>query len=247
MTHGHDRPVHDPPAGTGLSQADAARRLAEDGPNALPGGQRRTLAAIAGETVREPMFLLLLGAGALYLAIGDLQDGLTLLGFVLVTLGLTLYQEGKTEHAVEALRDLTSPRALVLRDGRSQRIAAREVVRADLLLLREGDRVPADALLVVADNLLLDESLLTGEAVPVRKLAARGEPAPARPGGDDQPWVYAGTLVLRGQGTARVTATGARSEIGRIGAALGTLAPERSPLQQQTARLVATWRCWPWG
>ncbi len=184
------------------------------------------------------MFLLLLGAGALYLAFGDLQEGLTLFGFVLVTLGLTLYQEGKTERAIEALRDLTSPRALVVRDGQNLRIAGRDVVRGDLLLLREGDRVPADALLVATDNLLLDESLLTGEAVPVRTAAAQAAPAPVRPGGDDLPWVYSGTLVLQGQGTAHVTATGARSEIGRIGAALGSLAVERSPLQLQTARLV---------
>ena len=222
----------------GLSRADAARRLVEDGPNALPGGQRRTLLSIVAETVREPMFLLLLGAGTLYLAFGDLQEGLTLFGFVLVTLGLTLYQEGKTERAIEALRDLTSPRALVVRDGQNLRIAGRDVVRGDLLLLREGDRVPADALLVATDNLLLDESLLTGEAVPVRKAAAQGAPAPVRPGGDDLPWVYSGTLVLQGQGTAQVTATGARSEIGRIGAALDSLAVERSPLQLQTARLV---------
>ena len=233
-----ERPSRNGPKERGLSQPDAALRLAEDGPNALPAGQRRTLLAIAGETVREPMFLLLLGAGSLYLAFGDLQEGLTLFGFVLVTLGLTLYQEGKTERAIEALRDLTSPRALVIRDGQNQRIAGRDVVRGDLLLLREGDRVPADALLVLADGLLVDESLLTGEAVPVRKVAARGQATPARPGGDDLPWVYSGTLVLQGQGTARVTATGAGSEIGRIGAALGTLALERSPLQQQTARLV---------
>ena len=143
----------------GLSGAQAAQRLASDGPNALPGGQRRTLLAIAGETVREPMFLLLLAAGTLYLLFGDLQEGLTLFGFVLVTLGLTLVQEGRTERAIEALRDLTSPRALVIRDGRSQRIAGRDVVRGDLLQLHEGDRVPADAGLLSADALRVDESL----------------------------------------------------------------------------------------
>ncbi len=234
------------PAAAGLSQAEAARRLTADGPNALPGGQRRTLWSIAMETVREPMFLLLLAAGTLYLLFGDLQEGLTLFGFVLVTLGLTLFQEGKTERAIEALRDLTSPRALVLRDGRPQRIAGRDVVRGDLLQLNEGDRVPADALLVSADGLRVDESLLTGEAVPVSKRAAAGESpdpardaaAAARPGGDDLPSVYAGTLIVQGHGLARVTATGARSEIGRIGTALGTLATERSPLQKQTATLV---------
>jgi Ca2+-transporting ATPase len=235
---------------TGLSVADAARRLTEDGPNALPGGQRRTLLAIVGETVREPMFLLLLAAGTLYLVFGDLQEGLTLFGFVLVMLGLTLYQEGKTERAIEALRDLTSPRALVVRDGQPQRIAGRDVVRGDLLQLNEGDRVPADAWLVSADGLQVDESLLTGEAVPVSKLATssetqadpHGQPGavktPARPGGDDQPTVYAGTLIVQGHGLARVTATGPRSEIGRIGTALGTIEAERSPLQKQTAALV---------
>ncbi|MBE0546810.1 MAG: HAD-IC family P-type ATPase, partial [Rubrivivax sp.] len=231
---------------TGLSQAEAAQRLAADGPNALPGGRRRTLLSIAGETAREPMFLLLLAAGTLYLVFGDLAEGLTLFGFVLVTLGLTLYQEGKTERAIEALRDLTSPRALVIRDGRPQRIAGRDVVRGDVLQLGEGDRVPADALLVAADGLRVDESLLTGEAVPVSKLApAAGTPSverdaatSARPGGDDLPMVYAGTLIVQGHGLARVIATGARSEIGRIGGALGTLEAERSPLQKQTAVLV---------
>jgi len=230
----------------GLSGEEAARLLATDGPNALPGGQRRTLLAIAGETVREPMFLLLLAAGTLYLVFGDLQEGLTLFGFVLVTLGLTLYQEGKTERAIDALRDLTSPRALVVRDGQPQRIAGRDVVRGDVLQLEEGDRVPADAWLLEADGLRVDESLLTGEAVPVSKLAADGaalsagpaEGTAARPGGDELPLVYAGTLIVQGHGLARVTATGARSEIGRIGTALGSVVAERSPLQKQTAVLV---------
>jgi Ca2+-transporting ATPase len=164
-------------AGPGLSTGQAARRLAADGPNALPGGQRRTLLTIVGETLREPMFLLLLAAGTLYLLFGDLQEGLTLFGFVLLTLGLTLYQEGRTERAIEALRDLTSPRALVLRDGRPQRIAGRDVVRGDLLQLNEGDRVPADALLLEADGLRVDESLLTGEAVPVSRQCRCGPAA----------------------------------------------------------------------
>jgi Ca2+-transporting ATPase len=224
----------------GLSSPDAARRLAEDGPNVLPGRQRRTLLTIIRETTREPMFLLLLAAGTLYLVFGELQEGLILFGFVLVTLGLTLYQEGKTERAIEALRDLTSPRALVIRDGEARRIAGREVVRGDLVVLAEGDRVPADAVLASSNDLQVDESLLTGEAEPVRKIATTGEPPLMRPGGDDLPFVYSGTLVVQGRGIARVTATGARTEIGRIGTALGTLEAERSPLQKQTARLVRT-------
>jgi Ca2+-transporting ATPase len=224
----------------GLTAAEAAKRLAEDGPNALPGGQRRTWLRIVWEAAREPMFLLLFAAGSLYLVFGELREGLVLFGFVLVTLALTLYQEGKTERAIEALRDLTSPRALVIRDGEARRIAGREVVRGDWVMLAEGDRVPADSVLVAGSGVQVDESLLTGEAVPVSKSIATGAPTAARPGGDDTPFVYSGTLVVAGQGTVRVTATGARSEIGRIGAALGTLQAERSPLQKQTARLIGT-------
>ena len=221
-----------PTSDEGLSTAQAAQRLQQDGPNELPGEQRRGLRAIARETLQEPMFMLLLAAGALYLVLGDLQEGLILFGLVLVVLALTLYQEGKTEHALAALRDMTSPRARVMRDGQPQRIAGAEVVCGDILLLAEGDRITADALLLDGNEVQVDESLLTGEAVPVLKLAdpdARGQ-AQAR--------LYSGTLLVSGHGTARVTATGARSEIGRIGAALGTLVSERSPLKLQTARLV---------
>ena len=228
----------------GLSSHEAAQRLRRDGPNALAADGRRGLLAIIADTAREPMFLLLLAAGTLYLLFGEAIEGITLFAAVLVMLGLTLYQEGKTERALEALRDLTSPRARVIRDGQPQRIAGRDVVVGDLLLLAEGDRVPADAILIEGHDLMTDESLLTGEPVPVRKVVANDVPATATragtatPGGDDQPHVYAGTLVVQGQGTARVTATGPRSAIGRIGASLATLAVERSPLQIQTTALV---------
>jgi Ca2+-transporting ATPase len=224
----------------GLTSERASQRLLQDGPNALPGDQRRNLRAIIRETLQEPMFMLLLAAGTLYLVLGDLHEGLILFGLVLVVLALTLYQEGKTEHAMAALRDLTSPRALVLRDGKPQRIAGRDVVFGDILLLAEGDRVAADAQLISGNDVQVDESLLTGEAVPVAKVS-NASPAPAqaaRPGGDQSPYLYSGTLLVSGHGTARVTATGARSEIGRIGAALETLNSERSPLKKQTAQLV---------
>ena len=236
----------------GLSSAQAAQRLQDDGPNALPGDQRRTLWAIVRETLHEPMFMLLLAAGSLYLVLGDLHEGLILFGLVLVVLGLTLYQEGKTERAMAALRDLTSPRALVLRDGQPLRIAGREVVCGDLLLLAEGDRMAADAVLLSGREVQADESLLTGEPVPVSKTAASSlDPMlhrshlpdeagliAARPGGDGLPYLFSGTLVVKGHGIARVTATGQRSEIGRIGTALETLTSEPSPLKKQTARLV---------
>ena len=203
-------------------------------------GLRRAAGDIAVGGVREPMFLLLFAAGSLYLVFGELREGLTLFGFVVVTVAMTLYQEGKTERALEALRDLTSPRARVVRDGEVQRIAGRAVVRGDVLLLGDGERVAADGALLSADELQVDESLLTGEAVPVRKRAAGGQEPPARPGGDDTAFVFAGTMAVGGQGVARVSATGAKSEIVCIGMALETLAPEESPLKKQSARLIRT-------
>lgn len=139
-----------------------------------------------------------------------------------------------------ALRDLTSPRALVIRDGVRKRIAGREVARGDLVVLAEGDRVPADGWIAENDGLYLDESLLTGESVAVRKTAC-GPDAPtamARPGGDDLPFVYSGSLVVRGTGYCVVTATGLASEIGRIGRVLSTLETEAPRLRQQTRRLI---------
>lgn len=230
--------MQSPEQPTGLTAAAAAARLAQDGPNALPAPQQRTWLRILRDTLREPMFLLLFGAGALYLALGDLQEGIALFGFVLATVGLTLYQEGRTEKAMQALRDLASPRALVLRDGKAVRIAGREVVVGDVLLLAEGDRVPADAVLLSANELQADESLLTGESLPVDKLAGDVATAQAVPGAEGQSSVYAGTLLVRGQGVAQVTATGVRSAMGRIGSALETIGESRSPLQQQTTGLV---------
>src|SRR3954452_8137105 len=167
----------------GLSKAGAAERLRTHGPNELPSSKARSIWAIAWEVVREPMFLLLLAAGVIYLLLGDLEEALLLLGFVFVVMGITLYQERKTERALEALRDLSSPRALVIREGKQGRIPGREVVRDDILVLAEGDRVPADALVLSCTSLAVDESLLTGESAPVRKVPRDGEPGRGRPGG----------------------------------------------------------------
>jgi Ca2+-transporting ATPase len=223
----------------GLEEAEAAARLAADGPNELAADRRAGFLATAAGVLREPMLLLLLAAGGVYLLLGDRREAATLLSFVGAVIGITLVQERRTERAVAALRDLTSPRALVMRGGQRRRIAGREVVRGDLLVLSEGDRVAADALLLECTHLEADESLLTGEAAPVRKRAAVGLQEPAlRPGGDDQPFVYAGTLVVRGRGLARVGATGARSEVGRIGTSLAGVDPGRTPLQVEVSRLV---------
>ena len=223
---------------TGLTEAEAAERLASLGYNELPSGKRRSLFAIALSVASEPMFLLLVGCGALYLAIGEASDAALLLGFVFVVMGITLYQERKTERALEALRDLSSPRALVIRDGRARRIPGREVAVGDLLCLSEGDRVPADAVTLEGENLTVDESLLTGESVPVRKKADPAVAEMGLPGGEGTPHVFSGTLVVGGRGAARVLATGTRSELGKIGRALSTLSTEPTRIEVQTARLV---------
>jgi len=223
--------------GGGLSEQEAAGRLAADGPNELARTGRRTPFRIVLEVLREPMLALLLGGGVLYLLLGSPEEALILLAFALFSIVITVVQESRTERVLEALRDLTSPRALVIRGGERKRIAGREVVRGDLVVLAEGDRVPADARLIEASDVQTDESLLTGESVPVRKLASAASP-PARPGGDDLPHVFSGSLVVRGSGLAEVTATGPHSEIGRIGQSLSALAAEPPRLQAQMRRLV---------
>lgn len=224
--------------GTGLSGAEAARRLAQDGANALPDRARRNWTAIVAEAGREPMFLLLLGAGVLYLLLGEPGEGAVLLGMVVLMLGMTLVQQGRTEHALQALRELSAPAATVMRDGRTLRIPAADVVRGDLVVLAEGDRVPADALLLEANALQVDESLLTGESAPVGKRAGSAGEARCPPGGDGLPWVFAGTLVVQGHGLAQVHATGAQSELGRIGASLARVAPPEGRMQREN-RLLA--------
>jgi P-type Ca2+ transporter type 2C len=221
----------------GLSASEAQVRLADDGPNELPRTGSRSALKIVGEVLREPMLALLLAGGVAYLVLGDLTEALILLAFALFSIVLTVVQETRTEHVLEALRDLSAPRAMVIRDGERVRIAGREVVLGDLLVLEQGDRVAADALLVEASDFQADESLLTGEAHPVHKKVGPAEAA-HRPGGDGQPYIYSGSMVTRGSGIACTIATGARSEIGKIGQSLATLDPEPPRLRIETARIV---------
>ncbi len=222
----------------GLTTEQAELRLADTGYNELTPPHSRRLWHIAAEVLREPMFLLLISAGVIYLALGSVEDAMMLLGFVVLIIAMTVFQAQKSERVLEALRDLSSPRAQVLRDGRPQRIAGREVVAGDLLLLTEGDRVAADAVLLSCNDLFADESMLTGESVPVRKHAGSAESAAQEPGGDDQPFVYAGTVLVQGSGIGRVTATGRTSAIGKIGKSLEQTQSGDSPLRIQTGLLV---------
>jgi Ca2+-transporting ATPase len=223
---------------TGLSEKDALLRLEEDGYNEIPSAKKRGFLDIAFEILKEPMFLLLIACGSLYFFLGDKEEAMILLMFVFVVIGITLYQENKTERAIDALRDLSSPMALVIRDGQKKRIPGREVVKGDAMLLSEGDRVPADAVLVSSTNLLADESLLTGESVPVRKAEAQEIIEMGLPGGDDLPFVYSGTLIVRGRGIAIVKATGFFTEIGKIGKSLHQIETEKSQLQKETQDIV---------
>jgi P-type Ca2+ transporter type 2C len=223
----------------GLTDAEAAARLQAEGFNELSASKAHNLLQTAWEVLREPMILLLISAAIIYFFLGELRDALVLMGSIFVVVGIDLYQQRKTEHALEALRDLSSPRAMVIRDGKQRRIAGREVARGDIVIVSEGDRIPADGVLLSAVNLSVDESLLTGESVSVRK-AASDHPIDmiGRPGGDDLPFVFSGTLVVQGQGFAEIRATGAKTELGKIGKALRSIEPEATKLQAEVNRLA---------
>jgi Ca2+-transporting ATPase len=231
-----------PGSAQGLSAAEARQRLARDGANELPVSKPRSLFRLAREVASEPMFLLLVACGAIYLVLGDRQEALMLLGFVFVVMGISFVQQRRSERSLEALRDLSSPHALVLRDGSSVHIAARELVLGDLVLLAEGDRVPADMRLVEASNFAVDESLLTGESAPVVKEAAdparSGAASPTVTEGTEPSQAYSGTLVTRGTARGCVVATGERSALGRIGQSLAGIVVETTPIQQETRRVV---------
>ncbi len=208
----------------GLDADEVAHRLAADGPNILARDATRSLSMVIRDVVKEPMLTLLLACACLYLVLGDVHEGVILLACVLLVVATTIAQARRTDRAVAALRDLSSPRALVIRGGVERRIPGTEVVRGDIVRLHEGDRVPADGVLQTATNLAVDESLLTGESVPVKKCDAER--------------VFAGTLVVRGHGLAEISATGGRSELGKIGMSLATLESAPPRIQGEVNRLV---------
>ncbi|MEI6900792.1 MAG: cation-transporting P-type ATPase [Bacteroidota bacterium] len=223
---------------TGLTSEQAKHKLLKEGVNTLPGSKPRNFLTIAFGVVREPMFILLVGCGSLYLFLGDIKGGVMLMGFVLVIMGIEFFQEKKTEKALDALKEMASPRALVIRDGIEIRIAGVEVVTDDLIILQEGDRIPADAIVLNSVNLLADESLLTGEPVPVRKTDWDGVLKKVQPGGDDLPFIFSGSMVVQGNGIAKVTATGSNTEIGKIGKALEGIKEEPTRLKKEMGKLV---------
>jgi Ca2+-transporting ATPase len=225
----------------GLSNDEAATRLASIGANSLQAKTGRGLPQILMETLREPMFLLLIGATLLYLGLGDVAEGLFLLVGACATIGLVVIQEARSEHALAALRNLTQPFARVIRGGEERQIAISQLVPGDIVLIGEGERLPADAVQVSGEVLSVDESALTGESASVIKRPLKPGEAidqEAPPGSEESPYLFAGTMVVRGQAVLRVLLTGARTSLGRIGMSLATLPTELTPLQKTAGKLV---------
>ena len=224
----------------GLSGKEAEERQAKLGFNEIPSAKRRSGLKIALDVAKEPMIALLLITGSLYLALGNPKEAFFLLFFVFVVAGITLYQSRKTERALEALRDLSSPRALALRDGQIKRIAGKEVVAGDVVIVTEGDRVPADGLIAACANFNIDESLLTGESVPVSKIASESIVKNKKSDEEKISSAYSGTLVTTGWGVIKVHSIGAETEMGKIGKALGVIQHEKTNLEVETSRIVKT-------
>jgi len=215
----------------GLSQEDVFSRLKKFGLNELPSGKKRNIFQILFSAIKEPMFLILLSCSSIYFLLGDIQEAIVLAISVLVILNITIYQENKTENSLQALKDLSSSRALVIRNGVEEYILGNQVVPDDLILIKEGDRVPADAFIIWERNLTLDESILTGESFSVRKFAKVSQ----EPNSDK---VFSGTLVVAGQGVAKVFATGLSTEIGKIGVSLGNLEEKNTHIESEINQVV---------
>lgn len=213
-------------ASAGLSSDEARRRLRLHGPNLLPAGPPPSLLDWVAELAREPMLLLLLLAAAVYFVLGSMTEGAVLIVFALFSISLMLIQKQRSQRALAALRQLAAPVAAVRRDGRELRLPAADLVPGDIVILNEGDRVPADGVIVSATHLAVDESLLTGESLAVEKAV-----------GPEQR-VFGSTLVVAGHGLARLTETGMRTEAGKLGASLAAIETEQTHLQRTTGRLV---------
>ena len=179
----------------GLTQAEADQKLEEFGPNSLAVVKDRSVLRIIFGTLKEPMFLFMLSAAALYLMVGDLAEGAFLVLAASVSMGLVVFQDARSERALHALRDLAAPHAHVIRDGQTRLLPADELVPGDLIIPNAGERFPADADLVSDHLLMMDEAVLTGESAPASKTL-----------GQDVS-LFAGSLVVSGEGLAVVAAT----------------------------------------
>lgn len=210
----------------GLTSSEARARLEKFGYNDLEADSERSFAKIVYDVIKEPMFLLLLGAGFIYMLMGDIHEALILLGFTIIIILTTVIQEKRTEKVLETLKSLSSPRAVVLRDGKHVRIAGKEVVIDDIVIVSEGDRIAADGIILSAHEFFVDESMLTGESVAVAKNST------------DEKSIFAGTMAVSGQCVMKVTAIGSETELGKIGKSLKNIETQLSPLQTQNILLA---------
>jgi magnesium-transporting ATPase (P-type) len=220
----------------GLAAAEAARRLAEHGPNRLPPPRKRGPLARFALQFHNVLIYVLLAAAAVTAALGHWLDSAVILGVVVANAVIGFVQEGKAEAAIDAIRKLLSLSATVIRDGRRAVIAAEALVPGDVVVLASGDKVPADLRLFKTKSLRLEEAALTGESEPVEKgVDPVAENAPT---GDRFSMAYSGTLVTYGQGVGVVVATGSRTEIGRISRLIEEVEELATPLVRQIGVLT---------
>jgi Ca2+-transporting ATPase len=220
---------------TGLTSDEVRKKQAKEGWNELQETDKKNIWKIIIEVIREPMFILLIACGTLYMIIGDYLEGIMMLAMIIIIIGITIFQHRKTEKALEALKMLASPRALVIRNGEEIRISGREVVRDDIIILNEGDRIPADATLLETTHLLVDESILTGESLPVNKNSQGLDVKD-----DEATHLYSGTLVVQGSGIAKVNTIGAQTRFGKIGLSLSGIVDQQTRLQQEMKIFIRT-------
>jgi Ca2+-transporting ATPase len=216
----------------GLNQAEAQKRLAEYGPNVLQKEKRASPIKMFFEQFTDILIIILLIATALSLAIGEVVDAIVIIAIVLATAVLGFVEEFRSEKAVEALRKMTAPTAVVLRDGKEVRVPSNEIVPGDIVLLFTGDKVPADARLIKSINLKVDEASLTGESSPVNKnvdVCPEGTSL-----NDRRNMVFTGTVVVYGRGEAVATSTGMGTEFGKIAKMVQMTSEEETPLEKRT-------------
>ncbi len=224
---------------TGLTGAEAARRLAEHGPNELEAQRSVTAWETFAAQFKNVLILILLSATIVSGFLGHVLEATVITVIILFAVVLGFIQEHRAGRALEALRKMAAPTARVVRDGEEVVVPARELVPGDVVIVRTGDRVPADARVLQSINLTVDEAALTGESVPVEK----GTPAvddPALPLGDRRNMLYAGTIAAYGRGRALVVATGMATEFGQIARMVEGVDAGRTPLQENLDRLGAT-------
>ncbi|MCS6962475.1 MAG: calcium-translocating P-type ATPase, SERCA-type [Thermoflexus sp.] len=219
----------------GLHPTEAARRLREYGPNQLEAARRISPWSILLAQFKNVLVLILLVATVLSIFLGHGTEAIVILIIVGLAVSLGFIQEYRAERALEALRRMAAPMATVIRDGQEERIPAEQLVPGDIVVLHAGDRVPADLRLIEAINLQIDESVLTGESVPVEK-QTEPIPNPQIPVGDRKNMAYAGTIVTYGRGKGLVVATGMRTEFGAIARMLQSIEQEKTPLQENLDR-----------